>query len=154
MTMFYTILTGVLIFVLGRIIEKVIIDPIKEHRSVIGEIYDGLIFHAGRISSPLKVTAETTEAEINRYNEASKDIRRLSMKLRVAIYNINWFYKFYSFFGAPKFNDISETCRTLIGLSNSLFQTKHSDNVLENIAYKKSIMDKLKLTKFEDKLLK
>ncbi|WP_142317529.1 hypothetical protein [Bacillus sp. AFS002410] len=152
MTMFYTILTGVLIFVLGRIIEKMIIDPIKEYWAIVAEIYDGMIFYANRTSNPIAIDKATPDEIKKHINQVSDDIRRLSTKLRIATYNMRWFYKFHSLFGAPKLKDINEVCGALIGLSNSLTYVKDFEPIERNIKYQKLIFEKLKLTKFENKL--
>ncbi|MDG4850618.1 hypothetical protein [Peribacillus frigoritolerans] len=155
MTIFYGILSGVIVFVLGRFIEKIFIEPIKEHRMVIAEIYDGLIYHANKISNPLEVTESINEDTLKDYNQASKELRRMSTKLRAATYNLKGMYKLYSIlFNAPKLEQISEVCGNLIGLSNRMtYKTRVSGRDIEdNYKKKELIMKKLKLDKFDKKL--
>ncbi|MGX5518842.1 hypothetical protein [Bacillus cereus] len=155
MTIFYTILTGVFVFVLGRFIEKLFIDPMKEHKMVIAEIYDGLIYHANKISNPLAIDPKTNPDARKDYQQASNELRRMSTKLRAATFNLNGVYWIYRLiFWGPKKKNISEVCRALIGLSNSLTYIQYLDNVERNAEKAQLIMKKLKLTKFESKIQK
>ncbi|MDQ1144026.1 methyl-accepting chemotaxis protein [Bacillus sp. SORGH_AS 510] len=154
LTIIFGILSGVLVFVIGRFIEKLFIDPIKEHKSVIAEIYDGMIFYTNRITSPLHVTEDIPNSIIAEINKVSDEIRRLSTKLRAATYNLKGFYWLYRiFFRAPSLKDINEVCGSLIGISNGLLYRDNRHHVMDfNIKKHEIIMQKLKLNKFEHKL--
>lgn len=154
MTILYAILSGVVVFVLGRFIEKLFIDPIKEHRNVIAEIYDNMIFYANRISNPLLHTEKTSQISIDDYNKASDNIRRLSTKLRAATYNLHGVYGLYQImFRAPSLKDISEVCGCLIGISNGLiYQDSRRELVDFNVEKREIIMQKLKLEKIHNKI--
>ena len=155
MTIFLTILTGVLVFVVGRFIEKLFIDPMKEHKMVIAEIYDGLIYHADKISNPLVNGPDTNPDALKVYQQASDELRRMSTKLRAATFNVNGAYGFYRLlFNAPKKSDINVACRDLIALANCLTYIEYLDHVRRNAEKANSIMEKLQLTKFESKIQK
>lgn len=150
MPAFITIISGVLVFIIGRFFEKLFIDPMKEHKTVIAEIYDGLIYHANKISNPLINTDALKD-----YQKASDELRRMSTKLRAATFNLQGAYWFYRFlFRAPTKKDITVACTALIGLSNSLVSAKNTEDIDRNIAYQQAILKKLKLKKFEDKAFK
>lgn len=158
MTVFITIISGVLVFTIGRFIEKLLIDPIKEHKTVIAEIYDGLIYHADKISYPLEEKFQDTDADtLKYYQEASNELRKMSTKLRAATFNLQGAYWFYNLvFRAPTQKDIFEVCRKLIGLSDGLTCKKGEgvDNAKMNNDNVTLIMKKLKLTKIESEIQK
>lgn len=156
LTIVIGILSGIIVFVLGRFIEKLFIDSIKEHRITIAEVYDGLIYYANRIGNPLEVNEHTLDVNIADYNKASDEIRRLSTKLRAATYNLKGVYWLYRLiFRAPKLKDISDVCQSLIGISNGLTYRGDRDYLIDfNIEKKEIIMQKLKLSKFENKIMK
>lgn len=153
-TIIFGILSGVLVFVIGRFIEKLFIDPIKEHKSVIAEIYDGMIFYANKIGNPQQVTEHTPDSVIADFNKASDEIRRMSTKLRAATYNLKGFYWLYRIiFRAPKLSEINEVCGSLIGISNGLLYRGDRDYLIDfNLQKQENIMQKLKLYKFENKI--
>ena len=51
-TIFATVISGTLIFVIGQIILKFIIEPIHKQKEIIGEIADALIYYADVFSNP------------------------------------------------------------------------------------------------------
>jgi hypothetical protein len=52
MTVFLTVLSGVLFFVLGQLALKLVIEPLNDMRKTIGLISHALIEHAGLIHNP------------------------------------------------------------------------------------------------------
>ncbi len=52
-TSFVTVISGVFIFVIGQLVIKFVIDPIKELKQTLGAIYFILIFHAPAIYTPV-----------------------------------------------------------------------------------------------------
>ncbi len=155
MPIFITIISGVFVFIIGRFIEKLFIDPMKEHKMVIAEIYDGLIYHANKIGNPLAISSKTDPDALKEYNQASNELRRMSTKLRAATFNLNGVYWIYRLiFWGPKKKNISEVCRALIGLSNCLTYITNIEHIERNSKKTELIMEKLKLTKFESKIQK
>ncbi|MGR2742278.1 hypothetical protein [Bacillus sp. N6] len=151
MPTFITIISGVFVFIIGRFIEKLFIDPMKEHKTVIAEIYDGLIYRTNIIVNPLELTENSNKDLQKIYQDTSNELRRMSTKLRAATFNLQGAYWFYRLvFRAPKKKDIMVVCSSLIGLSNCI-GTKDVDL---NIAFQQTILKKLKLNKFEDKAFK
>lgn len=122
-TTFATLIGGVIIYVIGRTIEKFVLEPLQEYRKTRANINDILIFYANIYSNTddsLKVDKE----------EASKALRKLSADLFVKTQQI----PFYNFF--VKINVISsyknslDAASELMGFSNSLWQTDF--NQIEN----------------------
>jgi len=120
LTIFLTVVTGVTVFVIGQLLVKFIIDPIKELKQVIGEIQFSLTFHAQAIYTP--VGDEVGE------DVAQKEIRKLASSLRSKVEMIpcyRFFSKILGDFLPPK-NSIIDASVQLIGLSNSLHQWDRS----------------------------
>ncbi len=120
-TIFATVISGVLIFVLGQIVVKFLIDPIKELKEILGEIQFSLIFHAQAIYTPVEDRAGEDAAQ--------KVIRDLASKLRAKIEVIPWYSlcsRISREFLPPKKN-IMDASSQLIGLSNSVKKEDRSE---------------------------
>jgi len=121
MTIFATVISGVLVFMLGQIVVKFVIDPIKELKELLGEIQFSLIFYAQAIYTPVDDRAGEDAAQ--------KVIRDLASKLRAKTEVIPW----YSFFSRiskgflPLKKNVMEASSQLIGLSNSLKKEDRSE---------------------------
>lgn len=50
---FTTVVSGTLVFVVGQIILKFIIEPIHKQKEIIGEIADALIYYANLYTHPV-----------------------------------------------------------------------------------------------------
>ena len=110
-----TVLGGILVFVVGRIIEKFSIEPIHEQLRLTGEIADSLIFYANLYSSPGIGKPE-------KMDEASKVLRQQASQLMAKTHAIPW-YKLWQFLRiVPKHADVIEASKDLKGLSNSIHQ--------------------------------
>ncbi len=107
-----TILTAVIIFVLGQIILKFIIEPLHEQWKVIAEIADALIYYAN---------AFPTDQESEKAKEAHDTYRQLATKLQAKTKMI----PLYSFLQRLNLvidrSLITKAVRELIGLSNEVY---------------------------------
>ena len=52
LTVFLTVLSGVLTYVVGQLVVKLVIEPVQEARRTIGQISHSLIEHAHVIANP------------------------------------------------------------------------------------------------------
>ena len=119
-TFVFTVIGGVLIYVLGQIFIKFFIEPIHEQDKCIGEIIDAMIFYANLYSNPCPFEDSKPEA-IEERQKASDFIRQLASKLRAKNQQIRW-YKFFVFCRLTrKRNSVIEVHKLLIGISNSFF---------------------------------
>ena len=57
----FTILGGVLVYVIGQLLSKFLIDPTHELKKVIGEVRFNLAFYAPVIHTPIARTAERSD---------------------------------------------------------------------------------------------
>jgi hypothetical protein len=55
-------LSGVIIYVIGQLLSKFMIEPLQELRKVVGEVRFNLSFHAPTIHTPNSRSKETSEA--------------------------------------------------------------------------------------------
>lgn len=109
-----TVLTGVAVFVLGQIIQRLFVEPIQQQRATIGKIVHAITYlrnvsagHEGLIITEDPMTVHRT-------------IRGLAADLRVSKRVIP-LYNFTAFLGLalPK-SVVNECCSCLIGWSNML----------------------------------
>ncbi len=83
-TMFATILSGVLVFVMGQFALRLVIEPLQEFSKIRGEINSALIYYANFLSNPGTGTSE-------KQNEISDNIRRLSSRLMASANSVKWY---------------------------------------------------------------
>jgi hypothetical protein len=116
-----TVLLAVLVYVLGQLIQRFIIDPITEQRKTIGEIANSLLY-LGNISGVAYAKANNLPIGYPEEPEkASSTLRLLAGRLRASL----WTIPFYSLWSALRFfpsrNDVLMASRSLVGWSNSLY---------------------------------
>jgi hypothetical protein len=138
LTPFITVVTGSLVFMLGHICLKIIIEPYAEQQKVISEIAYSLIFY-GNVSCR-KPEDLTNIDKANKISEAQQKYRALAGQL-VAV---NMFVRGYGFWRyflfAPSRENIKIASTGLIGLSNSFYTP--NDSSAKN-KYHKIIMEAL-----------
>lgn len=116
-----TVFGAVLVFVIGQLLGKFVIEPIQDLKRLLGEIRFSLVFHAQAILTPVG----NKESE----DEAQKILRKASCDLRSRIGVIpfyNWWSKLSRGF-LPRKDNALEASKLLMGLSNSVHQPDRSD---------------------------
>ena len=128
MEIFATIVTGVLVFLIGQAVLKFFLEPPQEFRRTVSEIAHALIEHANVYANPgLGDTQKLTDTSVA--------LRRLSSKL-LAQMHLTPKYRFLSKIRClPSEKAVDNAARGLIGLSNGVFA---SGDARENVrrAYK------------------
>ncbi|HRF50417.1 MAG TPA: hypothetical protein PLC98_22515 [Anaerolineales bacterium] len=137
-----TVLAGILVLVVGQIVERFVLAPLLEQHKVIGEIATALILYdnagtdivnlyATELASIALDSAENEvarEIEISRLksliseayqrsDEASRNLRRLASELLARTQSIPC-YGLFSLFGRPSRSKVILASTGLIGLSN------------------------------------
>jgi len=136
-TPFITVITGTLVFVIGQIILKIIIEPYIEQQKVVAKIVHSLVYYANVYSS--EPFSDIPEPQQIRLKEASLTYRTLASDL-VSVNNfIRGYYVWRYFLFAPSKENINESCKALIALSNSLWGTKED----KRHTYKKELEKRL-----------
>jgi len=127
-----TIISAVTILVIGQLIIKFIIDPIRELKRVIGEIAHALIFYADVISNPSVPSFATFEPtdrkQNNKRDDAQKTLRQLSSSLMACVHSIPFYERLESVKIVVAKKDIYLVHKELMGLSNSVHTGLPSSN--------------------------
>jgi hypothetical protein len=143
---FYIILAGVIIYVLGEIMVKIVIDPVQELKRVIADIAFKLIHysHVFKLSSSDDSEAATGEKEIvpEKLEQAADEYRKLASMLNAA-YRLVPSYPFARVvFFLPREADIIDARNDLIEMAEEIFAAPKSFVIAER---RKSIEKKLKV---------
>ena len=143
---FYIILAGVIIYVLGEIIVKIVIDPVQELKRVIADIAFKLIHysHVFKLSSSGDLDAAAGGKEIapEKLEQAADEYRKLASMLNAG-FRLVPFYPFARVvFFLPKEADIIDARNELIEMSEEIFAAPKSFVISER---RKSIEKKLKV---------
>lgn len=125
-TVFLTIFSGVLTYVLGQLVLKLVIEPVQDMKRTIGDISHSLIEHANVISNP-GVPKEEVMAQ------TSQHLRKLSSKIQSHLYLVPIYPVTAAIFRLPKKERVLEASEQLIGLSNSVYSAKN-EKIYENNA--------------------
>lgn len=118
-TVFVTVLSGVLTYVVGQLTLKLLIEPMQETKKTIGQISHSLIEHANVIHNPGLSTNEVTR-------ETSRHLRKLSSQLQSHLYLVPAYDWTGKVFRLPTRTQIVSASKALIGLSNSVYRTSES----------------------------
>jgi len=112
-TVFFTVLSGVITFVIGQLIVKLLLDPVQDMRKTIGLVSHTLVERANVIANP-----GVPEKEV--MDNASDELRRLSSQLRAHLYLVPCYDTTARVFRLPSKEKLLAASTNLIGLSNSL----------------------------------
>lgn len=105
---FWTVLTGTLVFSLGKIIDSLCVQPYVSYKKVIGEITYQLVFYANVYSSKMM------KGEVQ--DEAAEKFRISAARLQTYFNPIAWMNLPF----VPTRKEIDEATAQLIGLSNGI----------------------------------
>lgn len=119
LTSVFTIVGGVVIFVIGQLSVRFVIDPIHDLKHVLTEIQFALIYHAQALHTP-------AAGDEKRCDEAAKVIRRLAADLRARVQSIPIYGSLSRIWRLPDRSSCRKAVSQLIGLSNSLHEADRS----------------------------
>jgi hypothetical protein len=115
LTIFSTVLSGTLVYVIGQIILKFFIEPVQELKKTIGVISHSLIERANVISNP-GISVKDVE------HETSRELRNLASHLTSHLCLIPCYPWTAWIFRLPTRAEIRNASKNLIGLANSVFE--------------------------------
>jgi hypothetical protein len=115
---FWTILSGVTVYVLGQVFVKFVIDPIQNLYKLIGEVGHSLIYYANLYSN-------TQMCDKSQLQEAHDTLRRQSCQLFSSAYAIPGYGLWARLRLLPPYYDAQEAVGQLIGLSNGCLDTSN-----------------------------
>ncbi len=134
-----TIVGGVLVYVLGQLIQKLFIEPLHEQRRVIGEVDVGLILWAREWANLSDWQAGRTEQR----DRAENAFREYASRLVASTNAIGRrAYAVAQHFGTPDPDDIRVAARNLIGLSNQMYS--HADTRHEHERFNRQRVDDIR----------
>ena len=115
-----TLLGGMILFIINKLIEKVILEPIQKQKEVIKNIAVALIQHAHLYANPINLNAFSSDSRIREdFMSASNNTRKLSALLTVTSDNISFYCLWERIEWLMPISDISSASKKLILLSNS-----------------------------------
>ena len=129
---FYIILAGVIIYVAGQIIVKLVIDPVQELKRVIADIAFKLIYysHVYRIAPSGDEGASGEEAQKSidpeKLEQAADEYRKLASMLNSGYRLVPFFKIAKLLFFLPKEADIIEARNELLEMSEEIFAAPKS----------------------------
>lgn len=115
-----TLIGGIIIYVVGRAVEKFILEPLQDYRKTLANISDTLIFYANVYSNTTVASKEDKEA-------ASKALRKLASDLSAKTHQIVLFRFFCKIGWIPSYNNSMDAVGTLVGFSNSLWHSSFEE---------------------------
>ena len=114
MTVFLTVISGVLIFVLGQTILKLLIEPVNDMKKAIGDVAYTLLQYSNAYGNVEVISDAAKLANIR------NEIRTLGSNLLRCISVIPFYKTARKWFFLPREEEVEEAISCLIGLSNSL----------------------------------
>lgn len=145
---FYIILAGVIIYVAGQIIVKIVIDPVQELKRVIAEIAFKLIYysHVYRVASSGAEEASEQEeqrgVDSEKLEQAADEYRKLASMLNAGYRLVPFYAIARLLFFLPRETDIIEARNALLEMSEEIFAAPKSFVISER---RKSIEKLLKV---------
>lgn len=141
LTIFTTVFAGTLVFVLGQLFLKLVLEPVHNFKHVIAETSDALIVYQ-------RVYLSDAWAEEAFKKEASETFRQLAGKLHGAMYLIPGYWLNQKIFFLPKREKIRGASHLLIQISNCI--PPDSLSIFSNSARRQRISDALGIYMPED----
>jgi hypothetical protein len=118
-----TVVGGVLIFVIGQLVSKFILEPLQDYKQLLGNVSYSLIYFAGEIHTP--VPGDTERCQI-----AHDEIRKLAAGISSYVESIPLYtvWSWLSFRFIPSRKLTKDAVSALIGISNSVPGNDRSHN--------------------------
>ena len=128
LTVITTVLSGVLVFVVGQFILRLIIEPLQEFARIRGEVNYALIYYANFLSNPGLWNPKILD-------EISDNLRKLSGRFMATANSIRLYDFLFRFRLVPSREDLIKSVRELIFLSNSVHSGdgKSNSNAISNV---------------------
>ena len=114
-TVLVTVISGVLVYILGEILQTVWIEPLQKYKQLKREVSWALSYYANVYTNIIDraVASETIKTE---YSAVSDNLRKLSCDVRSFVETLSWFR-----LGIPTKKRLVNAADELMLLSNSLY---------------------------------
>jgi hypothetical protein len=120
-SVFWTVFSGTLVYILGQIFLKLFIEPVHDLKKTIGMISHSLIERANVISNPGLLPKDVND-------ETSQELRKLASRLQSHLYLIPCYPAMAWIFRLPLRAGILAASKALIGLSNGVHESAYGVN--------------------------
>jgi hypothetical protein len=124
-TVFATVTTGVVVLVVGRILQTFTLDPVNELRKVIGEVEANLLYYAnlyGNLWTYEEVQNKLPAPTREKITKAEDLFRQLASRLSAAGASIVWYDVWEYTPWIPSRRAVHEAVGDLVLLSNSMYR--------------------------------
>ena len=123
LTSMLTILVGVVVFVIGQLLSKFLIEPVHELRKAIGEVRYNLLFFAPDILTPIGRTRESSDKVCDALRKNSSDLYIRSEA--IPFYPlVSWVFRG----SVPPREKVMDAAKWLRGLSTYMHETDEKAN--------------------------
>jgi hypothetical protein len=115
-TVFLTVFSGVVTYIVGQLVLKLLIEPVQDLKKTIGMISYAILERGSVISNPCNSTNAVMD-------DTARELKKLAAHLRAHLSLIPCYPRSARIFRLPSQANIDQAMRNLIGLSNGI----HSD---------------------------
>ena len=136
LNMLLTVISGVLVFVLGQLFNEYFLKPIQEYKQLRAKISYSLTYYADLYMNPIEFNKDIE----NRWKNGSQKMRELSAEVRATI-ELRPFGNIF----IPKKKKLRKVADSIMGISNGFFTTKNVDRYTQNNEYRNQIYKLLKI---------
>jgi hypothetical protein len=147
-TVLITVISGVFVFIISQIFSEVYLKPLQEYRKLRCKVSHIMTRTAQYYCNP--ITYEAAQKFQDKYAAVADELRDLAAEIRGFIETVPPSFRP----GIPAQKDIYDASATLIGLSNSLWIPKGSEQqsrqISDNKEWQKEIYKKFKIFKTDD----
>ena len=138
---FLTIISGVLVFVIGQLFNEYFLKPIQDYKKLRGKIAYTLTFYAQLYMNPIDILSTNNE-----YNSASYEIRKLAAEVDSLIET-----KPLGNLFIPKIKTLVNVSKCLIAISNNFYSNNISKSQNDNALRRSQIYSLLKMKSHSEK---
>ena len=135
---FITVISGVLVFILGQLFNEYFLKPIQDYKKLRAKIAYTLTLYANLFMNPVTLEAATQE-----YSDASLEIRKLSASVDAMIE-----LKPLGNVFIPKRSAMKDSAKALMGISNRFIVNDTFDSSKQNDIDRKIIYKSLKIKSY------
>lgn len=134
-TVFTTVLGGVLVFVLGQLFNEYFLKPIQDYKSLKAKTAYSLTLYANLYMNPITISELNQE-----YSYASLEIRKLAAEVDATI-ELRPFGNIF----IPRAKVLKEVSKSLIGISNGFYTNSSFEQIKNNGKYRETVYKKLRI---------
>ena len=132
-TVFTTVLSGVLVYILGLLFNEYFLKPIQNYKELKSKISFALTFYANLYMNPISESNEE-------YSKASLELRKLASEIDSFIELCPRGNIFI-----PNKKRLSKASKNLLGISNNFYSPNPLEATKSNEAYRNSVYSSLRI---------